>query len=210
MSLKLGKSFNRKYTIQIPIMNGYYNLDIYFDKKSTFLLFNIKSDFENNALEHNVKINMFKNLEASKFCETFIDLHNFRKNTLDIVNQFKKIKDNYTHNISFILNETITLSKLHLDDKNIYDKLTIYGLTMEGFNKEFVFIITERQNILKRLGKKIVRTSALQIATTQTLDILEDYHQESKIYSQKQKLLYTNPNKIIDFGKEELENIQHI
>jgi len=210
MSLKLGKSFNRNYTIQIPIMNGYYNLGIYFDKKSTFLLFKIEPDFENTTFEHNVKINMFKNLEASKFCETFIELHNFRKSTLDIVNQFKKIKDNYTHNISFILNETITLSKIHLEDKNVYDTLNIYGLTMEGFNDEFVFIITERQNILKRLGKKIVRTSALQIATTPSLDMLEDYHQESKIYSQERKSLYTNPDKIIDFEKAELENIQHI
>jgi len=210
MSLKLGKSFNRNYTIQIPIMNGYYNMGIYFDKKSTFLLFKIEPDFENTTFKHNVKINMFKNLEASKFCETFIELHNFRKNTLDIVNQFKKIKDNYTHNVSFILNETITLSKIHLEDKNVYDTLNIYGLTMEGFNDEFVFIITERQNILKRLGKKIVRTSALQIATTPSLDMLEDYHQESKIYSQERKPLYTNPDKIIDFGKAELENIQHI
>ena len=210
MALKLGKSFNRNYTIQIPIMNGYYNMGIYFDKKSTFLLFKIEPDFENTTFKHNVKINMFKNLEASKFCETFIELHNFRKNTLDIVNQFKKIKDNYTHNISFILNETITLSKIHLEDKNIYDTLNIYGLTMEGFNDEFVFIITERQNILKRLGKKIVRTSALQIATTPSLDMLEDYHQESKLYSQERKPLYTNPDKIIDFGKAELENIQHI
>lgn len=210
MSLKLGKSFNRNYTIQIPIMNGYYNMGIYFDKKSTFLLFKIEPDFENTTFKHNVKINMFKNLEASKFCETFIELHNFRKNTLDIVNQFKKIKDNYTHNVSFILNETITLSKIHLEDKNVYDTLNIYGLTMEGFNDEFVFIITERQNILKRLGKKIVRTSALQIATTPSLDMLEDYHQESKLYSQERKPLYTNPDKIIDFGKAELENIQHI
>ena len=210
MALKLGKSFNRNYTIQIPIMNGYYNMGIYFDKKSTFLLFKIEPDFENTTFEHNVKINMFKNLEASKFCETFIDLHNFRKNTLDIVNQFKKIKDNYTHNISFILNETITLSKIHLEDKNVYDTLNIYGLTMEGFNEEFIFIITERQNILKRLGKKIVRTSGIQIATTPSLDMLEDYHQEGKIYSQEKKQLYTNPNKIINFGKEELENIQNI
>jgi hypothetical protein len=210
MSLKLGKSFNRNYTIQVPIMDGYYNIGIYFDKKSTFLLFKAEADFKNTMFKHNIKINMFKNLESSKFCETFIDLHNFRKNTLDIVNQFKKIKDNYTHNISFVLNETIILSKIYLEDKNVYDTLNIYGMTINGFNEEFIFIITERQNVLKRLGKKIVRTSGIQIATTPALNMLSDYHQESKKYSQNIKPFHTNPNKIINFKKEEIKNTQHI
>ena len=45
MSLKLGKSFNRNYSLRIPFMKGFYNIGIYFDKKSTFLLFSIKPDF---------------------------------------------------------------------------------------------------------------------------------------------------------------------
>ncbi len=111
MALKLGKSFNRNYSIQIPILDGYYNIGIYFDKKSTFLLFKVDPDFTTGSFQHNVKINMFKNLEASKFCETFINLHNYRKTTLDILNQFKKIDDTYTHDISFILNETNSFLK---------------------------------------------------------------------------------------------------
>jgi hypothetical protein len=33
---------------------------------------------------------------------------------------------------------------------------------------------------VKRLGKKIVRTSGLQIATTPAIEMLEDYNVESK------------------------------
>ena len=84
MSLKLGKSFNRSYNLRVPILDGYYNIGLFFDKKSTFLLFRVDPDFSHGKFERNVKINMFKNLEQSKFCETFIDLHNYRKNTLDI------------------------------------------------------------------------------------------------------------------------------
>ena len=84
MSLKLGKSFNRSYNIRIPILDGHYNIGIYFDKKSTFLLFRVDPDFSDSSFKHNIKINMYKNLESSKFCETFIKLHNYRKNTLDI------------------------------------------------------------------------------------------------------------------------------
>jgi len=45
-------------------MKGFYNIGIYFDKKSTFLLFSIKPDFyESIEYEKSIKINMFKNLE---------------------------------------------------------------------------------------------------------------------------------------------------
>ena len=205
MALRLGKSFNRNYSIQIPILDGYYNIGIYFDKKSTFLLFKVDSDFTTGSFQHNVKINMYKNLEASKFCETFINLHNYRKTTLDILNQFKKIDDNYTHDISFILNETITLSKICLENKDVFDTLNIYGFTMNSFRNEFIFIITERQNILKRLGKKIVRTSGLQIATTPALDMLEDYHKESKIDWNNKRQLITDPTKVINFNEADRE-----
>jgi len=205
MSLKLGKSFNRNYSMRIPILDGHYNIGIYFDKKSTFLLFRVDPDFTNSSFKHNVKINMFKNLESSKFCETFIKLHNFRKNTLDISNQFDKINDNYTHDISFILNETITLSKVHLYDKEVYDTLNIYGFTMNSYIEEYTFIITERHNVLKRLGKKIVRTSGLQIATTPALEFLDEYHEESKISWKAGGEQTGHPDKVIKFAEAEQE-----
>ena len=180
MPLSLGKQFNRNYNIRIPFLDGFYNIGIYFDKRSTFLLFGVNPDFSTSSFEKNVKINMFKNLESSKFCETFLDLHNYRKSTLDISNQFEKIKPEYAGDLSFVFNETITLSKVDLHDKSVYDLLNIYGFTINSYMNEFIFILTERHNIVKRLGKKIVRTSGLQIATTPALTTLDEYHQESK------------------------------
>ena len=182
MSLKLGKSFNRSYNLRISILDGFYNIGIYFDKKSTFLLFRLDPDFSDSTFKHNVKINMFKNLESSKFCETFIKLHNYRKNTLDISNQFEKIKDEYTHDVSFILNETIILSKLELHDKDVFDTLNIYGFTLNSYIDEFVFILTERHSIMRRLEKKIVRTSGVQIATTPALDMLDEFHNRPTVF----------------------------
>ena len=180
MSLTLGKSFNRTYNLRVPFMKGFYNIGIYFDKKSTFLLFSVDPDFsESDEFNRSVKINMFKNLEASKFCETFLDLHNYRKNTLDISNQFEKVKDEYTHDISFVFNETITLSKVELEEnRTVYDSLNIYGFSLNSYGDEFLFLITERHNILKRLKKKVVRTSGLQIATKPALSLLDEYHDE--------------------------------
>jgi len=180
MTLKLGKQFNRNYNIRIPFLDGFYNIGIFFDKRSTFLLFSVEPDFSTSAFEKNSKVNMFKNLESSKFCETFLDLHNYRKNTLDISNQFEKIKPEYAGELSFVFNETITLSKVDLHDKSVYDLLNIYGFTINSYLNEYIFILTERHNIVKRLGKKIVRTSGLQIATSSALTTLNDYHRESK------------------------------
>ena len=96
MALTLGKSFDRNYNIRIPFLDGYYNIGIFFNKRSTFLLFKVDPDFSiATNQKHGVKINMFKNLESSKFCETFINLHNYKKSTLDIINQFDNIKSEY-------------------------------------------------------------------------------------------------------------------
>jgi hypothetical protein len=209
MSLVLGKSFNRSYSLRLPVLDGFYNIGIYFDKKSTFLLFRVDPDFsEHSTFKKNIKINMFKNLESSKFCETFIKLHNYKKNTLDISNQFEGIRDEYTHDISFILNESIVLSKVELHDKDVYDTLNIYGFTINSYVDEYIFLITERHNILKRLGKKIVRTSGLQISTTSALKLLDEYNLESKTAGKAHMQLRDASDEIINFAEAEQEAIK--
>jgi len=180
MSLTLGKLFDRNYTMRIPFLDGHYNIGTFFNKRSTNLLFSVESDFADSQVKHGIKINMFKNLKSSKFAETFLSLHNFRKNTLDIMNQFNNIKDDYAYEISFILNESLKLSKVDINGRELFDTLNLYGFTMTSYNSEFIFIIAERQNILKKLGKKLVRTTGIQISTSNALGLLEEFHQESK------------------------------
>jgi len=181
MALTLGKSFNRNYNMRLSFLDGYYNIGVYFNKRSTFLLFKIEPDFSKvTNQKHGVKINMFKNLESSKFCETFINLHNYKKNTLDIINQFENIKPEYYHEISFLFNETLTLSKTEIDDKTLFDTLTIYGFTLNSFMNEFIFILAERQNIDNKLNKKMVRTSGMQISTSSAIELLNEFHEDSK------------------------------
>jgi len=182
MPLTLGKVFDRNYCLRIPFLDGNYNIGIFFTKKSPFLLFTINPDFSGESVhKRNVKVNMFKNLLSSKFCETFLTLHDFRKDTLDIINQFENIKPEYFNDVSFILNETTTLSKIEVVDKVFFDILTIYGFTLSAYMNEFIFLIAERQNIVRRLNRKIVRTTGIQISTTDALTLLNDFHQESKV-----------------------------
>lgn len=175
--LRLGNKLNRSYSIRLPFNNGYYNLTVFLNKTSTFSLFGIDSDFESNTQGI---VKMFKNIEAAKFCDVFINLHNFKKETLDIVNQYDSIKPDYTGDINMILNETITLSKINIGDKDVYDTMNLYGFSILPYVEEYFFLIAERHSIMKKLGKKVVRTTGLQIATPNTTRVLDQYYDESK------------------------------
>lgn len=179
--LTLGHSFNRNYSLRLPFMNGFYDIQIFFNTKSSFLLFGINSDFtQSKELKHSNKINMFKNIESSKFVETFLNLHNYRSKSLDIINQFKEIKPDYTTDIHFIFNDTITLSKVIFESSTFYDMLLLYCFTITSLSNEFIFLIAERQNIISKLSKKVVRSNAIQISTKPALDLIDEYFEESK------------------------------
>ena len=173
--LTLGNKLNRSYSIRLPFNNGFYDVTVFLNKSSTFSLFGIDADFSESKTSQGM-VKMFKNIEASKFCETFIKLHNFKKDTLDIVNQYDCIKPEYTSDINMILNETVTMSKIRINDRDIFDTMNIYGFTVLPYVEEYFFLIAERHAIMKKLGKKVVRTTGLQISTPTTSKIIDDYY----------------------------------
>ena len=183
MGLQLGKSFNRNYVMRVAFLDGFYDIGVFYNNKSSFLLFSVDSDFsqsKNKELKHNIKINMFKNIESSKFCETFLNLHNYKSGSLDIVNQFKEIKSDYTLDVNFLFNETLTMSKIVTDTSTYYDSLNLYCFTLSAYMNEFFFLIAERQNIIPKLQKKIVRSSGIQISTSSSLELIDDFYEEAR------------------------------
>lgn len=197
MGLTLGKTLDRSYNTRVPFLDGYYNIGVFFNKRSTFLLFKVDSDFpKRRSLERTIKISMFKNLESSRFAETFLELHNYRNNNLDILNQFQAIKPEYFYDISMISNETISLAKIEVDDRILYDTLTLYIICLSSYSNEFLFLIAERQNIVKKLSKKVVRTTALQITTTPGIDMLNEFYQERLKHEQIQDKQIITPSEM--------------
>lgn len=183
MALQLGKSFNRNYKIRLPFLDGFYDIGLFYNNKSSFLLFSVDSDFtqsKSKDLKNSIKISMFKNIESSKFCETFLNLHSYRNQSLDIINQFKEIKPEYTLDINFLFNETLMMSKIKVDNSIFYDSLNLYCFTLSAYINEFIFIIAERQNIISKLQKKVVRSSAIQIATSSSISLIDEFLEESK------------------------------
>jgi hypothetical protein len=183
VALQLGKSFNRNYKIRLPFLDGFYDIGLFYNNKSSFLLFSVDSDFtqsKSKDLKNSIKISMFKNIESSKFCETFLNLHSYRNQSLDIINQFKEIKPEYTLDINFLFNETLMMSKIKVDNSIFYDSLNLYCFTLSAYINEFIFIIAERQNIISKLQKKVVRSSAIQIATSSSISLIDEFLEESK------------------------------
>lgn len=180
MSLTLGKLFDRNYNLRISFLDGFYDIGVFFNRKSDFILFSTQPSFSSQSGNISTKINMFKNLEASTFCDTFLKLYTFKNNNLDIFNQFHNIKDEFQEDIIFTFNEAITLGKVKVQDRELYDTITVYGFTMVSAVDEFLFIIAERQNIKPQFGKKKVRTSAMQIATDNAIELIHGYRNEHK------------------------------
>ena len=180
--LKLGRSFNRNYVIRLPFLDSFYDIGLFYNNKSSFLLFSVDPDFSQSKSKelHNIKVNMFKNIESSKFCETFLNLHNYRSKTLDIVNQFKEIKPEYSLDVNFLFNETVTMAKIVVDTSTFYDNLNLFCFTLSPYSNEFLFLIAERQNIISKLQKKVVRSSAIQISTSSSLELIEEFYNESR------------------------------
>jgi hypothetical protein len=180
MSLQLGKALDRSYNLRLPFLDGYYNIGVYFNKRSTFLLFKVDADSV-HRISKSTKITMFKNLESSKFAEIFLDLHSYRSGNLDIQNQFQSIRPEYHYDSNIILNETVNVAKIDMgENKFLFDTMTVYGLTLTSYSNEFIFIIAERQNIIKKLKKKVVRTTAIQLATSSTISLIDEFQIERK------------------------------
>lgn len=195
--LTLGRSFNRNYNLRIPFLDGFYNIGIFYNNKSSFLLFSVESDFSQSKereLKQASKINMFKNIESSKFCETFINLHSYKSQSLDIVNQFKEIKPEYVGDINFLFNETLLLSKINVKDNVFFDSLNLYAFSLSPYMSEFIFLIAERQNIIQKFEKKVVRSNAIQIATKSAIEMIDEYFEDGQ------------KSKILDVTKKSISN----
>jgi len=183
MSLTLGRKLDRCYNLRIPFSGGFYDIGVFFHKKTTFLLFKVDPNFSNGGDQiHGSKITMYKNLQSSKFCETFIELYSFRSDSLDISNQFKQLKDELCSYVVQLFNEVIIIDRFKVDDKVFNDTLSLFGFSLDSSYQDFIFVIAERQNINTKIGKKIVRTTGLQIATSKSISLLDDFYEDTRTH----------------------------
>lgn len=176
--LSFGSKINRKYSLNIPFHNTFATFNVYYHKNNSFVGIDIDPTFNKFINESvNLHYNLYLDIKDSIFTNVFLDITNSQCHNLDIKNQFNGIKESWKHKIYYISNESISLQVIKNDngDKNFYSMLYIYLLTLDDSEKDFVFIIAERQHIDKINNKKIVRSCGAQLATKDKLKYLNEY-----------------------------------
>ena len=75
--------------------------------------------------------------------------------------------------------------------------MSIYGFTLNSYSNEHAFLIAERQNIVRKLSKKIVRTTGIQLASSDSINLLNEYHDS---YKKNKSIKVIEEKEVINFS----------
>ena len=162
--LTFGSKLNRSYNLYFPFLGNYVTVSVFFNKSNTSIAFKTEPRFNDN--ENKINVTNYKDLKQSIFSSTFLDIRDFKSDNLDIRSQFSNILPEFRDKINYISNESIKLSKVQTDNGSFDNLLYIYSFTFADYTDDFIYILAERQHIDTVLNKKIVRTSSIQICTS--------------------------------------------
>jgi len=165
----LNSKFNRAHTIKLHFDGKWSELTIFYNKNNLYTSFNLdQSTYERTKRKDGgCSSGVFFDLSKSLFCKTFLDVKNFYTSNLDAKNQFNTILAQHRDIVSCELNETIVLEKQKVTWSKIPQdsSLNIHVFRLALYEDLFYYVLAERQYVDTILGKKIVRTSALQVET---------------------------------------------
>lgn len=173
--ISFGSKLNRSFGMYLPFQGDYIDIDIFFHKSNTFLGFNTGSKINHMCRDGNSVTTIYRDLSQSSFAMTFLDIRNVKSRGLDIRNQFSNILQSHQDKIQYVGNETIKLYKIQNPknpDKPFESNLFVYTFTFSDYQDDFLYILAERHHPDTIVGKKLVRTSSLQISTRDCLDQL--------------------------------------
>jgi len=176
--LTFGNKINRRYSLNLSFLNTYATINVHYHKNNSFVGIDLEHDFSKFINEkEDLHYNLFTDIQESIFVNTFLNIINLSCNNLDIKNQFNGIKDEWSHKIFYITNESINLQiiKDEKKHKDFHSMLYIFAFTIEDMTDEFIFLLAERQHIDKISNKKIVRSCGSQLSTKKSLAYLNEY-----------------------------------
>lgn len=175
--ISYGSKFNRSFGLYLPFRGNFTTVTVYFHKSNTHLGFTSDNLVNRMCRDGEVHTQIFKDLNQSSFSNTFLDIRNVKSGGLDIRNQFCNILNSYKDRIFYITNETIKLHKIpnpDKPDKPFESVLYLYVFSFSDYSEDFLYVLAERHHIDTCINKKLVRTSAFQIATTECQENLND------------------------------------
>lgn len=165
--LTLGSKFNRSYTLNIMFNGEWCDLTILFNKNNLYTAYQLDQKTYSKTKKNGFSNIIFFDIKKSSFCNTFLDISDIKSSGLDIKNQFNTVYTQYKDIIKFELNETIKLSRVTSKNGSSENSINIHVFRFTLLEDNFLYCLVERQLIDSIMGKKIVRTSAYQLQTSE-------------------------------------------
>jgi len=172
--LTLGYRLNRLYTLYLPFMDDFCEIQVLFNKSNSFVGFNIDQKNYIKSKNNECKCFIFNDISKSAFATSFLDIRNFRSKNLDIQNQFHNILPNFKDKIHYETNETIKLSKVSTPKGLLESCIYFYCFRLTDYGNNFLYCLVERQHIDVALDRKIVRTCSVQLCSNECHEDLTD------------------------------------
>lgn len=158
---------DRAYCFKLNFENKESDLTIFYNSNNLFTSFALDQCTYERIKRKGYSVGIFFDLDKSLFAKSFLDLKNFKTNSLDIKNQYSGILPQHKGIIQCDFSEKIVCntSKVTWDRFPQENSLTVNLFRLSLYEQDFFYVLTQRQVIDNILGKKLVRTSAYQIET---------------------------------------------
>lgn len=162
--------YNRAYCLKFRFENNESDLSIFYNKENTYTAFNLDQTTYERTKRKGYSTAIFFDLNKSLFSETFLDLRNFKTQSIDVRNQYCGILPQHRNIIQCEFTEKIILgtSKVTWDKVPQNNSLTISLLRLSLYEESFIYVVCERQLIDPVMGRKIIRTSSYQLENDET------------------------------------------
>jgi len=149
---------------------------ILFNKQSSALQFSINTNFD--TFKERVYINMYRNLDDCKFCQTFFQLQSIKDERYDYRFKFSGMNRMFERDIFRFSKEKLDLQLPDSHSKSTNNYLLVLGWKLYDIEDDLIFFFVQRRcyNNISRMN--ILRTMGLQFATDRGIETLERYNEK--------------------------------
>ena len=156
----------------------FYN--ILYNKQTSAIQFQVDSNAD-IMKKNEVSVSMYRNLETSKFCNTFFHFINQKNDSTDFRFKFAGVNKVYERDIFQFQKEKLDLNSKQNTDKHLSNNyLLVLGWKIFGLEDDFIFYFIQRKCFNKVTRTNIIRTAGLQFATKLGNERFERYHIDSQ------------------------------
>ena len=149
---------------------------ILFNKQSSALQFSINTNLD--TFKERVSINMYRNLDDCKFCQTFFQLQSIKDERYDYRFKFAGMNRMFERDIFRFSKEKLDLQLPDSHNKTTNNYLLVLGWKLYDIEDDLIFFFVQRRcyNNISRMN--ILRTMGLQFATDRGVETLDRYSEK--------------------------------